>query len=386
MSRKLKNNISNQSLNFFKKKFIEKLPFESLYRINLGRNIDEDLAYKSFKKILAIKDESVRTSLMSMLLNGLMVKGPHSEEIVGVLRAALSLDGTLNKNKLKVNLPCGEKIIGYAGSGKKGIKTINISTPAAFIAAASGVYVAKACSFSTSSITGSSDFLSMLGIKFRINIKQNIKLLKDTRVAFFSMEDATPRFAKIYGGRFFTPHALSFALAGISLPIKTDSMLYGLAHPNIYLSAEVFQRFGYKNIMVISSTEDGVHYIDESGINGTLSVIGIKNGLLGKISSCLPMRELKLSNNTIHDLQQGKSEYENVKLAVNALRGKGKEPYINAICANAGLLIYLAGKAKNFSEGYAIAKKNLLKGKGFDKLLEVIRKTGGDERDLKKFL
>lgn len=386
MIKKPGSNSKGESWNFFKKKFVEKLPFEALYRVNLGMDIDQDLAYKSFRKILAIKNEAVRTSLMSMLLNGLMIKGPRSSEIVGLLKAAFSLDGVSEMKKPAVKLPRHEKVVGYAGSGKKGIKTINISTPAALLAAGAGVYVAKACSSSTSSITGSSDFLSLLGVNFRNSVRQNIRLLEKTKIAFFSMEDATPNFAKVYGGRFFTPHALSFALAGLSLPIRTDTMLYGLAHPNIRLAAEVFRDFGHGNIMIISTTEDGIHYVDEAGISGTLSVVGIKDCLLGKTAACLPIHELKLPSYTMNDLRQGKDGRENVRLAVAALRGKGKEPYMDAICANAGMVIYLAGKARNFGEGYGIAKDSLRQGKGFDKLVEFIRESGGDMRKLKKYL
>ena len=116
-----------KTLNFFKNKFVEKLPFESLYRVNLGMDIDEDLAFRSLRKILSIKAESTRTALLSMLLNGLMIKGPNRDEVVGLLKAALSLDRILLKKKPKIKLNDGQKIIGYAGSGKKGIKTVNIS-------------------------------------------------------------------------------------------------------------------------------------------------------------------------------------------------------------------------------------------------------------------
>lgn len=371
---------------FFKKKFLEKLPFESLYRINLSRDLDENLAYESFKKILNIKDDSTRTALMSALLSGIMIKGAHSEEIVGLIKAAFSLDNISNKKKLKIDLPNNEKIVGYAGSGKKGIKTINISTPAAILAASCGVYVAKACSSSTSSITGSSDFLSLVGINFSHSTKKNLKLLKNNKIAFFSMENTTPNFAKVYAGRFFTPHALSFALAGLSIPVETDTMLYGLAHPDIYLSAEVFQKFGFKNVMIISTTEDGVHYIDEVGISGSLSVVGIKNSLLGKTAQCLPSHELKFPSYSMNDLCQGKNKHDNVKLSVQALLGKGKSAHMDAICANAGMLIYLSGKAKQFREGYLMAKNNLLNGKGFEKLIEVIISSGGDEKKLKNLL
>lgn len=371
-------------LNFFGYGFSEKLPFEALYRISIGQNIDKELAQEAFKSILSIKKDSIRTALMSMMLNGVMAKGARGYEIVGLMNAALSLDGHLEKDKIKAKVPVGKKIIGYTGSGKKGIKTINISTPSAILAASVGVYVAKGCSSSTSSVTGSMDFLNIIGLDIVNNHKTGKYLLEKEGIGFFSMEKTTPKFAKVYAGRFFSPHALSVALAGITLPVETDTMLYGLAHPDISLSAEVFKSFGFNNVMITSSTEDGIHYIDEVGVSGTLSIIGIKNGVLGRVARCLPAKELKLDNYFMEDLKTADNPIQNAKLALLALAGKGEKAHMDAICANAGMLIYMAGLENNFYDSYKLAKKNLVNGKGLEKLKSIMVSAGVSNNKLKK--
>jgi len=378
-----KANRGNNPFFYYKRK--QKAPFEAFYRINLGYDLEEELVYNSLRAVLKIKKESIRTALLSELLNGVMIKGPSLDEVVGLLRASLSLDNVTEIKKPKIRLPKGERLISYAGSGKKGFKTMNISTPAAIVAASLGNYVAKACSHSTSSMAGSSDFLSSLGIKIKNSVDENKKVLKKTGLAFFSMEKSTPLFAKVYGGRFFVPHALSFALAGLSFPIKTDIMFYGLSHPNVGLSTQVFNRFGFKNVFVITTTEDGVHYIDEFGISGISTIAGIKNGILGEVASSSFSNELELSSHRMRDIAQEKNVKKNIKVVIDVLRGKGEEARTNVICANAAIIHYLSGKA-SFAKSFKLAKSNIKKGKAFKKLLEIIKITGGNKSKLERFL
>src|SRR5690606_3577231 len=188
-----------------------------------------------------LKEENLqkRVSLLTMLLNGVMIKGPSVSEVKGLINASLSLDGILKTPRPKIILPNKELLVGVASSGKKGFKTINITTPASFVAAACGAFTAKACSHSTSSKTGSSDFLEIIGININIPFKEKVTILQEKRIAFFSIEDTTPNFAKVYEGVFYAPHAMSFALAGLSFPVKIDALVYGLSHPNVKLSLEV---------------------------------------------------------------------------------------------------------------------------------------------------
>ena len=356
-------------------------PYESLYKLNIGLSIDEFQAKSAMLAVLREKDLQKRISLLTMLLNGIMIKGPSVYEIKGLINAALSLDHLFKIPKQEINLPNKELLIGVASSGKKGLKTINITTPACFLAAASGAYIAKACSHATSSKTGSTDFLEMIGININIPLNDKIKILQEERISFFSIEDTTPIFAQAYGGVFYAPHAMSFALAGLSLPVKVDALVYGLSHPNVKLSLEVYKEYGFKNVIVFSSSEDGIHYLDELPISGYANIIGMKQGVVGQEISANIRETFPFFNPNycLNDLTEKEKPIDNVIASLSVLRGVGLESHTDAICLNAAPIILLAGKVKSLNEGYLLAKNNLESGKAWNLLLEVVKLYGGDQ-------
>ncbi len=356
-------------------------PYETFYKLNIGLSIDEFEAQNAMLEIFNEKDLQKKTYLLTMLLNGIMIKGPSVSEVKGLINASLSLDGI--QKKQKITLPNNELLVGVAGSGKKGFKTINITTPASFVAAACGAYVAKACSHSTSSKTGSSDFLELVGINIDIPFVEKVEILKKKKISFFSIEDTTPKFADVYGGIFHAPHAMSFALAGLSFPIQIDTLVYGLSHPNIKLSLEVYKEYGFKNVLVYSSSEDGVHFLDELSISGRVNIIGMKNYKVGQTVSANIIDEFPFfSNSNLKELAEKEYPIDNVKCSLKVLNGTGLKSHIETICLNAAPIILAAGKVNSLKEGYLLAKKNIENGEVFKLFLEVVELYGGDRNKI----
>ena len=357
-----------------------KEPYECLYKLNIGQSFDEYEAEDAMLEILNEKDVEKRISLLTMLLNGIMIKGPSVAEVKGLLNASLSLDNILNKKKFKIDLPNNEMLIGVAASGKKGFKTINITTPSCFVAAACGAYVAKACSHSTSSKTGSSDFLNIVGIDLKIPYEKKVEILKQNRISFFSIEDTTPNFAKVYGGVFYAPHAMSFALAGLSFPIEIDAIAYGLSHPNVKLSIEIYKEFGFKNALVYSSTDDGIHYLDELLPSGYVNIVGMKNGTIGRQISANIKESFNFnSNNNISELAESIDKIDNVRESIRILAGKGTPGQIDSICLNAAIIVLLSRKVDSLEEGYLLAKEKIATGESFKLFLDVVEQYGGNK-------
>ena len=143
---------------------------EVLYRLNVQKEINVSLLERAFDIILIDKDLPARDIQMSSILTGLMARGPKKEEIIALLKSVFKLDKFNPEKRQKIKLPSGKILVGAIGSGKKGIKTMNISTPALLTAASLGAYTAKSVSSSTSSLTGSADFLRELGVNLDISI------------------------------------------------------------------------------------------------------------------------------------------------------------------------------------------------------------------------
>lgn len=364
-----------------------KEPFESLYKLNIGQSLDEYETEEAMNVILNEQNEQKRISLLTMLLNGIMIKGPSINEISGLLNASFSLDNQLKKTKKKIVLPKNEKLVGVASSGKKGIKTINITSTACFVAAACGANIAKACSHSTSSKTGSTDFLDICGIDLNLPLKEKEKILNKYHISFFSIEETTPKFAKVYGGVFYAPHAMSFGLAGLSFPVYIDSLAYGLSHPNVKLSAEVLKKFGVKNALIYSCTLDGVHFLDELLPIGYANLIRIKNSNVEKNISADIQDALSINKYfNITDLEEKENKINNVLESLKILKGEGNESQIDAICINASIFLLLADKVSSLEEGFKVAKNIIHTNKVWTNFLKVVDLYGGDSKKLEKMV
>ena len=359
---------------------------EVLYRLNVNSKIDEELLENCFDEILSSNDVYARDTQMGSLLTGLMARGPKKEEVATLLKSAFKLDNYSTSKRELIDLPDKTVLIGAIGSGKKGHKTMNISTPALIIAATIGAYTAKPVSSATSSICGSADLMREVGVNIEIPMDEMKDIVKKTRFGVFCIEKFIPKFDSVYSGKFYAPHALSFGLAALATPIKYDNMLYGLAHPNVELSAEVLNEFEIRNVMIVSSTYDNIHYLDEMGVCGITRIIGIRNGKIGKLRHFNPLKELKLPCYSPRDICQGNTVEENVQLCVDVLKGKGEKAREDVVCINSGTLLYLAEMAEDLREGYYLSKNVLETGTPIEKLLEVVDATKGEKKKLYKYL
>ena len=358
---------------------------EVLYRLNVGSNIPGDLLEKAFNQIFKNNNLKTRDTQLGALIVGLMSRGPTIGETCALLNCAFKLDGFSPQERKEIKLPKGNKLIGAVGSGKKGVKTMNISTPALLTAASLGIFTAKPVSSATSSMTGSADLLRTLDVKIDIPAEEMGKVIRKTGFGAFPIETLLPKFDSVYGRKFFAPTPFSFALPALASPVKFGTFLYGLAHPNIELSVKVLKSFGVENVMVASTSSDGIHYLDEMGVYGTTKILGMRGGEIGRILYFNPVEKLKLPHYTPLDIAEAGSTSKNVKLVIDALKGRGSKARTDIICINAGTLLYLANKAEGLVEGYKLAKDAMKDGLPYRKLLEVIDATGGDKKSLTRF-
>lgn len=357
---------------------------EALYKLNLGYSLSTVEAQNALKCILCEENTQKRINIMISLLTGIMVKGPTVDEVCGLLNAALEMDEQLTKPKKKLDLPCERVVVGVASSGKKGVKTINITSGACFIAAACGADIVKACSHATSSKTGSSDFLSICGFNIGIPFEKKRELQQKFHISFFSIEDTTPKFADVYKSTFYVPHAMSFALAGLSFPVEIDALAYGLSHPNVRLSAEVLKRFHIHNAMIYSSTLDGIHYMDELFPTKRVNVSLIKNGQISDMEDLEYSRFF--SDSDIADLLESEGKLTNVIRTLHVIKGDGIENQVDVLCLNAAFFLFLARKVESIEAGYQIAKDSVHSGRAWSLFLDVLEEYGGNRDYIDKIM
>lgn len=303
---------------------------------------------------------------------------PSVEFIVTLIRAVLSIDGFLDKTKISLFPKQNRKIVSVAGSGKKGIKTINISTPAAILASSLDAQIVKHASKATSSISGSSDFFIEVGGEI-LDIQGSIDVFNKTGFGLFSIEGLVPRFDNLYGGRVLVPTSLSYGLPAAISPIKTDTVLYGFSMPRIKESVLTLHALGFKDVIVTNSTDDGVKYIDEAGLFKTNYIAHSRSsGKNAGLSLIDPANILGFTErHSISSIGQKENKEANVREAANILRGKGNKVQQEIIALNAALILVLSGVFEDLEESYMRARDELSSTRSFDKLVEIIEASGG---------
>lgn len=186
----------------------------------------------------------LRDVVLGSLMTAVMAGGPGADEVVALVHTALAVDTraaavTINGRDRPVLM--------VAGSGKKGLRTFNVSTPAAIVAAAAGAQVVKVGSAATSSVLGSRELVRALGLPERRTVTGVRADLAACGFAFVAIEPQIPILDGLYGGRFYAPNPFSFGLAPLVSPVRGDITVFGLAHPRVECSrrgAELFRHVG----------------------------------------------------------------------------------------------------------------------------------------------
>jgi anthranilate phosphoribosyltransferase len=268
--------------------------------------------------------------LMAAVLTALKIKGETPDEITGAAKALLA-------NAKPFPRP-NYDFADIVGTGGDGANTINISTTAAFVAAACGVKVAKHGNRGVSSKSGSSDLLDSFGINLAMSAENTRSALDDLGVAFL--------FAPQYHGG--VRHAMP-----VRQTMKTRTIfnilgpLINPARPNIELMgvyskhlvrpiAETMLQMGLKRAAVVHGSG-----LDEVAIHGETTVAEIKDGAI--IEYTLTPEDFGLNTYPLSAIKGGEPE-ENREIITDILTGKGSDAQMAAVAVNVALLLRLFGR------------------------------------------
>jgi len=138
-----------------------------------GEDLNRDLAKWAMAQIM--QGEASQAQMGAFML-ALRSKGESVEELAGLVDVMLSS---------AVILETGNDAVDIVGTGGDLIGTVNISSMAAVVVAASGVPVLKHGSRSASGKTGSSEMLEVLGIRLDLAPDQVARVFESQGITFF---------------------------------------------------------------------------------------------------------------------------------------------------------------------------------------------------------
>jgi len=344
-----------------------------MLREKLGKVVEKiDLDIEAMTEAFgAIMEGDASPVQVGAFLTALRLKGESEEEIAGAamaLRArCVRLPGDLLADALLKNA------IDTCGTGGDGAGTVNVSTLAAITAAGAGAKVAKHGNRSVSSLCGSADLLTALGVRIDITPEASARCLKETGFAFLFAPLYHPAMKMVAPVRQEMGIRTLFNLIGpLCNPAGVRRQLMGVYSMELVPAiAGVLRRLGCDRAMVVAS-EDG---LDEISVCAPTTVAHLYRDGTIKVESIEP-GDLGIPVHSPESLAGGKPE-ENAEISMELLKG-AQGPVRDAVAVNAGAALEVAGIASDLEEGLNMAASALDSGQALE-ILEKVRKISAEE-------
>ena len=355
-----------------------------------------------FLNILTIPDDNreYRDILMGCFYGALwpFMNNPQNFDVavdygIALIKSAFSLDNFNTKKKISL-AKSKAKIISLAGSGKKEIKLLNISSMAAVITAAVGkaigenIVVEKTISRTTSSVTGSSDIFESLGVNLDMSIHKMADISLRTRLGVFDINTIVPKLNHVYDGRLYNVQVFAGLVGGAAVvnPIDADLINYGLTRGSIKLCLAILSKlYPNKNIIVLqgknSSSKpvmDQVSVVSETEIAQRIR----GQNSFGKVTP----RDFGFGYRSFKYIETTENSSENLKEFIKLLAGQGNKDLEEAVAMEVSLNLYGLGTIDDLKTGADLALQAIHSEEGVEVVKDLVSFSNGDMRRLSSLL
>ena len=323
-----------------------------------GRDLDQDDAKAVFDAIMAGELTPVQ---IAAVLVGLKAKGETVDEIAG---AALAMRAV--STKVEVDAPHLVDTCGTGGSS--GAKRFNISTAAAFVAAAAGAQVAKHGNRAMSSKSGSADALEAAGVNLELSPAQVGRCIQEVGVGFLfapnhhpAMRHAGPVRRELGVGTVFN------LVAPLTNPADAKRQVLGVFAPRwLAPLAEVSRTLGAAHVLLVHC--DG---LDELSIHAPSQVVEVMNGRIETFE--LSPSDFGIRRRDVDELRAA-TPAASLALIRAALNGSS-EAASDIVALNAGAAIYASGVGTSLAAGVTLAQDVIATGQASEKFAEFVDLT-----------
>ncbi|MHA6642268.1 anthranilate phosphoribosyltransferase [Mesorhizobium sp. A623] len=290
-------------------------------------------------------------------LMALRVRGETVEEISGAV-------ATMREKMLRVEAPADA--IDIVGTGGDGSHSFNISTGAAFVIAGSGAPVAKHGNRGSSSLTGTADVLTSLGVKIDLPPEAISRCIKQAGIGFMFAPAHHPAMKHVGPTRVELGTRTIFNLLGpLSNPAGVSRQLVGVFSPEWVIPvAETLKTLGAEHVWVVHG--DGYDEITTTGETQVAELVG------GEIRNfTLTPEAVGLKRWNKQDLRGGDSTTN--AQALRAMLGGAPGAFRDTVLMNAGAGLVIAGRATTLADGMQTAAQTIDSGRALAMLDALVK-------------
>jgi len=317
-------------------------------------------------EMLHVMRQIMRGELTPAQIAGFVIGLRVKKETIGEIAAAAQV---MREFATHVEVADERHLVDTCGTGGDAAHTFNVSTCAAFVAAAAGARVAKHMGRSVSSSSGSAEVLEALGASIALTPEQTGKAIDKLGLGFMfapahhaAMKYAAP-VRKELGVR-----TIFNILGPLTNPAGARNQVMGVFHPDLVgIQVRVLERLGANHVMTVY----GLDGLDEISISAETMIGELVDGEINEYNLHPSQFGLELYDRRaiqVHTAEESKE-------MILAVLANQPGPAHNIVALNAGAAIYVAGVAKTFKEGVERARRAIASGEARKKLDELVAFT-----------
>lgn len=301
---------------------------------------------------------------IAAFLTAMQIKKPDAEELAGLARS-------LRKHAVPVKVGI-DNLVDTCGTGGGAVKSCNVSTAAAIVAAGAGVYVAKHGNRGITSKCGSADVLEELGVKIDASADTVAECIREAHIGFMFAPMFHPAMKYVQPIRKNLGFRTVFNLLGpLANPAGVQRQVLGVAEEDLLdLVANALRLLGTHYAMVVHGNG-----MDEISTIGVSTIVEMQNGQI-KTKKLKP-QDLGVRLANIDDLKITDAR-TSAAILRNILTGKETGPRKDIVVVNAAAAIIAGGLADNFKSAIVKAEASISDGRAvacLEKLIEISNKA-----------
>ena len=316
-----------------------------------ANNLTQDQMTQVMNQILT--GEATPAQIGGFLV-ALRIKGETIDEITAAAQVMRSLATPVT--------PKSDNLVDIVGTGGDGLKTFNISTASAIVAAAAGARVAKHGNRAASSQSGSADLLELAGIKLDMNPQQVADCIDQVGVGFMFAPAHHSAMKHAIGPRKEMAVRTIFNVLGpLTNPAGTRRNYIGVYDAKLVEPiAQVLLKLGNQHALVVH----GLDGLDEISIEQPTLAAELKDNVI-KTYEINP-QDYGIARHALTSIVVNNSA-ESLTMIQSVFSGQ-PGPAHDAIALNAGAGIYVAGIADSLACGIELAAQAIASGAAKKKL------------------
>jgi len=288
-------------------------------------------------------------------LTALRMKGETAQELVGFAEVMREKAEPLWDGDVP-------PVLDTAGTGGDRCGTFNISTAAAFVAAAAGVRVAKHGNRSATSRCGSADVMEALGLDIQMPIERLRRAIKDTGIGFLFAQRFHTSMKHVMPARTQLKVRTVFNILGpLANPAGARFQVVGVSSSEIMeLMANALAGLNTDHAFVVH----GANGMDEVSISSRTYVVEMRHGVVRQF--VISPEDFGIACAKIETILGGNAS-ENAKIIESIFAGE-RGPRRDVVLLNSAPAIVAGGAAKTWKEGLQLAAEAIDSGAALKKL------------------